>query len=95
MPVPATTPPPYDVRPRNRAGHHRDRTAAPEPAAQRGRVPTPSVAPGLLALLRCPRTGGTLIPVGTDRLMSDRPFRDGVHPVYPITEGIPCLGPEQ
>lgn len=95
MPVPATPPPPHDVRSRNPVGHHLDRTTAPEPEPPRGRAPAPAVAPGLLALLRCPRTGGTLVPVAPDRLMSDRPFRDGVHPVYPITDGIPCLSPEQ
>ena len=52
-----------------------------------------ALAPGLLELLRCPLTGGTLIPVDADRLMSDRPFRDGVHPVYPIAHGIACLTP--
>jgi hypothetical protein len=25
--------------------------------------------------------------------MSDRPFRDGVHPVYPVVNGIACLAP--
>lgn len=95
MPVPATTQSLHDLRPGNRAGHPRDPAAAPEPTQQRGRAAAPALAPGLLALLRCPLTGGMLIPVGTDRLMSDRPFRDGVHPVYPITDGIPCLSPEQ
>ena len=95
MSVPATTQPLHDHRPGNRAAHHRGPAAAPEPTPLGGRAATPAVAPGLFALLRCPLTGGTLIPVGTDRLMSDRPHRDGVHPVYPVTDGIPCLSPEQ
>ena len=49
--------------------------------------------PALFALLRCPLTGGVLVPVDADRLMSDRPFRDGVHPVYPVVNGIACLAP--
>ena len=66
-------------------------TSVPEPE----QVPPVAVAlaPGLLELLRCPLTGGTLIHVDADRLMSDRPFRDGVHPVYPIAHGIACLTP--
>lgn len=55
--------------------------------------PLPVVAAGLAAVLRCPLTGGRLVPVDADRLMSDRPFRDGVHPVYPVVAGIPCLAP--
>ncbi|MFF0989077.1 hypothetical protein [Kocuria nitroreducens] len=103
MTVPATTQPThaFHTAPRreNRPARRHEAPAArrPAPWALPAAEPEPPVAvtlePGLLAILRCPLTGGTLIRVDADRLMSDRPFRDGVHPVYPITRGIPCLTP--
>lgn len=103
MTVPATTQPPHEfqteVRRATRSAPRHDapaaRRAAPwaEPAPAPGTVPPVAIglAPRLLEILRCPLTGGTLIPVDADRLMSDRPFRDGVHPVYPIVRGVACL----
>lgn len=87
MTVPVTTHADRPVRRHEEPGEQGSppRTGAPDPAA--------GLDPGLLSLLRCPLTGGTLIPVDADRLMSDRPFRDGVHPVYPVTNGIACLRP--
>ncbi|MFI7494646.1 hypothetical protein ACH9D2_08000 [Kocuria sp. M4R2S49] len=103
MTVPATTQPTHDLHPETR---HESRSARrheapavrrPVPWAPAAPEPESPVAlaltPGLAEILRCPLTGGTLIPVDADRLMSDRPFRDGVHPVYPITHGIACLTP--
>ncbi|MEX5299325.1 hypothetical protein RCG67_11160 [Kocuria sp. CPCC 205292] len=104
MTVPATTQPTHDLR----AEPHHETGPARLPEARGGLRPAPwelpapgpapappavALAPGLVEILRCPLTGGTLIPVDADRLMSDRPFRDGVHPVYPITGGIACLTP--
>ncbi|MFI7579606.1 Trm112 family protein [Kocuria kalidii] len=103
--VPATTRPTHGFRAEDR---HASRSAprhdvpaggrtAPWALPGPGPAPVPPAAgapaPRLLEILRCPLTGGTLIPVDADRLMSDRPFRDGVHPVYPIVRGIPCLTP--
>lgn len=88
-----------ETRHESRPARHHEAPAdrRPAPWALPEPEPVPSVAaalaPGLLELLRCPLTGGTLIPVDADRLMSDRPFRDGVHPVYPIAHGIACLTP--
>ncbi|WP_298582891.1 hypothetical protein [uncultured Kocuria sp.] len=105
MTVPATTQPTHDLHPESRRGsrsaRHHDAPAGHRPAPWALPAPAPEpvppvavgLAPGLVAILRCPLTGGTLIPVDADRLMSDRPFRDGVHPVYPITGGIACLTP--
>lgn len=104
MTVPATTQPTHDLHaePHHDTGPARQHEApaglrpaswelpAPGPAPA---PPAVALAPGLAEILRCPLTGGTLIPVDADRLMSDRPFRDGVHPVYPITGGIACLTP--
>lgn len=106
MTVPATTQPTHEFQTEAR---HESRPARRHEAPPVGRRPAPwalpapgpepvppvavALAPGLLGILRCPLTGGTLLPVDADRLMSDRPFRDGVHPVYPITRGIPCLTP--
>ncbi|MFE7630167.1 hypothetical protein [Kocuria sp. NPDC057446] len=103
MTVPATTQPTHDLHAETRQESRSPRLheapaggrpapwalPAPEPAPR----PAAALTPGLAAILRCPLTGGTLIPVDADRLMSDRPFRDGVHPVYPITRGIACLTP--
>ncbi|MFI7481081.1 hypothetical protein ACH9EU_01565 [Kocuria sp. M1R5S2] len=69
--------------------------AAPQPRSAAAGGARAAVDPGLLAVLRCPLTGGTLIALDSDRLMSDRPFRDGVHPVYPVVHGIPCLSPSR
>ena len=105
MTVPATTQPTHEhrtdarhgSRPARRPEAPADRRPAPWalPAPEPEPVPpvAAALAPDLAEILRCPLTGGTLIPVDADRLMSDRPFRDGVHPVYPITRGIPCLTP--
>ncbi|MFW3386733.1 UNVERIFIED_CONTAM: hypothetical protein RF648_12060 [Kocuria sp. CPCC 205274] len=90
-----------ETRHESRPARHHDAPADHRPAPWALPVPEPepvppvavALAPGLLELLRCPLTGGTLIPVDADRLMSDRPFRDGVHPVYPIAHGIACLTP--
>ncbi len=90
-----------ETRHESRPARHHDAPADHRPAPWALPVPEPepvppvavALAPGLLELLRCPLTGGTLIPVDADRLMSDRPFRDGVHPVYPISHGIACLTP--
>jgi hypothetical protein len=75
---------------------HGARTA-PWASAATGQDPEPRAEtpldPAFFALLRCPLTGGVLVPVDADRLMSDRPFRDGVHPVYPVVNGIACLAP--
>ncbi len=105
MTVPATTQPtnavPAEIPHGSRSAHHPAPAPGPRPApwAPRGADPEQEppaasvLAPGLAEILRCPLTGGTLIPVDADRLMSDRPFRDGVHPVYPISNGIACLLP--
>lgn len=105
MTVPATTQPahavPAEIPHGSRSAHRPEPATGPHPApwALRGADPEPALPaasvldPGLAGILRCPLTGGTLIPVDTDRLMSDRPFRDGVHPVYPISNGIACLRP--
>ncbi len=103
MTVTATTQPTHDLH----AEAHHDARSVRRHQAPAGSRPAPwavpepepeapaalALAPGLLTLLRCPLTGGTLIPVDADRLMSDRPFRDGVHPVYPVIRGIACLAP--
>ncbi|MFC4902218.1 hypothetical protein [Kocuria oceani] len=106
MTVPATTQPTHAVpaenpyahgparRPESGGGHRAAPWAAPVPAPEPTPPATTVLDPGLAAILRCPLTGGTLIPVDADRLMSDRPFRDGVHPVYPIRNGIACLCPD-
>lgn len=105
MTVPATTQPTHELhaetRQESRPARRHGAAAAGRPAPWALPAPEPvprprvALAPGLAAILRCPLTGGTLIPVDADRLMSDRPFRDGVHPVYPITRGIACLAPLQ
>lgn len=86
MTVPATTRPTHDAQHESRAAPGSLPAAGPEP-------PAASPAPWLAAILRCPLTGGTLIPVDAGRLLSDRPFRDGVHPVYRVSNGIACLRP--
>lgn len=91
MTVPATTQP-------TRAGRsvrdHEEQSPPPRTEQRSGpAAPAGALDPGLVAILRCPLTGGALIPVDAARLMSDRPFRDGVHPVYPVTNGIACLRP--
>jgi len=82
-PAPHTVP--ASLRPAPWAAQQR----TPEPVGR----PEPALDPALFAILRCPLTGGALVPVDADRLMSDRPFRDGVHPVYPVVNGIACLSP--
>lgn len=94
MALPTTTPSLRGV-PHENGPARRDEVRPPRPSAPStmpGPVPAAPV-PRLVEVLRCPLTGGTLIPVDADRLMSDRPFRDGVHPVYPVSNGIPCLRP--
>lgn len=49
----------------------------------------------LLEVLRCPLTRGRLFPLDDRHLMSDRPYREGVHPVYEVIEGIPHMLPIQ
>ncbi|MUN62448.1 hypothetical protein GMA12_04725 [Kocuria sediminis] len=105
--VPATTQPTHAVpaeiahtnapvrHPESRSGHRAAPWEAPVVAPEPGPPAATALDPGLAAILRCPLTGGTLIPVDADRLMSDRPFRDGVHPVYPIRNGIACLRPDR
>lgn len=54
-----------------------------------------ALSEGLLEVLRCPLTRGRLFPLDERHLMSDRPYREGVHPVYEVIEGIPHMLPAQ
>lgn len=67
---------------------------APAPARFRGEG-IASVSPAVLSTLRCPLTRGRLLPMDEHHLMSDAPYREGVHPVYEVTDGIPHLLPAQ
>ncbi|NHU85344.1 hypothetical protein GWK18_07020 [Kocuria sp. JC486] len=52
-----------------------------------------SLSPALREVLRCPMTRANLIQVDEHHLMSERPFREGVHPVFPVVDGIPNFLP--
>lgn len=74
------------------------RTTAPGTAAAGTRPAGEGVdalSPALLEVLRCPLTRGRLFPLDDRHLMSDRPYREGVHPVYEVIEGIPHMLPVQ
>lgn len=50
----------------------------------------PNLSPSLLAILRCPVTGSSLVQDG-DALVATEPGPDGTAPRYPIEDGIPVL----
>lgn len=50
----------------------------------------PNLSPSLLAILRCPVTGSTLVQDG-DALVATVPGPDGTTPRYAIEDGIPVL----
>ena len=66
----------------------RARTLHPE--SSKGCVTLPNIAPDLLALLRCPVTGSTLVQEG-EVLRSSAPDAAGNFVEYPIDESIPVL----
>lgn len=52
-----------------------------------------SLSHALRAVLRCPMTRAKLVAVDEHHFMSEQPFRDGVHPVFTVTDGIPNFLP--
>ncbi|KAA9394601.1 hypothetical protein FCK90_05325 [Kocuria coralli] len=52
-----------------------------------------SLSPALLAVLRCPMTRAKLVIVDEHHMMSERPFNEGVHPVFEVVDGIPNFLP--
>lgn len=52
-----------------------------------------SLSPALRAVLRCPMTRSKLVAVDEHHMMSERPFREGVHPVFQVVDGIPNFLP--
>lgn len=52
-----------------------------------------SLSPALRAVIRCPMTRAKLVAVDEHHLMSERPYSEGVHPVFPVVDGIPNFLP--
>lgn len=52
-----------------------------------------SLSHALRAVLRCPMTRAKLVAVDEHHLMSEQPFREGVHPVFAVKDGIPNFLP--
>jgi hypothetical protein len=55
---------------------------------------SPLLSSALLAVLRCPVTGSTLVQEG-DELVATASAPNGTTPRYPIEDGIPVLLPPQ
>ncbi len=68
-------------------------TATPEPPRMRRGDGVSSLSPALRAVIRCPMTRAKLVAVDDHHLMSERPYSEGVHPVFPVVDGIPNFLP--